>query len=193
MSLKGRRALCAFLAMLAFGASATDRASQSGASAQDAALRRLFAHILPDSQGKPASLATWRGQMLVVNFWATWCVPCREELPAFSRVQAKFQGLGVQFVGIALDSADKVRQFSRKYPVVFPLLIDAQQDLMTLMADLGNPFMGLPFTLLIDRQGRIVARKPGRLPERELLQWMAPLSREQDKTAKAGKNGKSRP
>jgi len=106
--------------------------TESAASAEAAALQRLLATPLLDLQGNSVTLSNWRGQILVVNFWATWCPPCREELPGFSRQQTKFRGKGVQFVGIALDSTDKVRVFAEKYPVTFPLLVDEQQELTAL-------------------------------------------------------------
>src|ERR1700716_3920813 len=70
----------------------------------------LLALSLPDTQGNPQSLRQWRGKVLVVNFWATWCGPCREEMPEFVRAQRELGSKGLQFVGIAVDQPDKVVQ-----------------------------------------------------------------------------------
>jgi thiol-disulfide isomerase/thioredoxin len=85
---------------------------------------RLFASHLNDPAGHSNSLLQWQGKTLVVNFWATWCPPCREEMPAFSRLQERYAAQGVQFVGIALDSVENVRtRMHALSPVSYPLLI----------------------------------------------------------------------
>jgi len=133
-----------------------------GAQAQDkaAATQQLLALTLSDVLAMKQSLSQWQGKILVVNFWATWCAPCREEMPAFSRLQQKFADKGVQFVGIAFDNADKVRQFSLETPVSYPLLIGAT-DLLPITAGLGNLAGGLPFTVLIDRNGNLLETRLG--------------------------------
>ncbi len=87
------------------------------------AVAHFFAGSLADVDGQAHLFSAWRGKTLVVNFWATWCPPCREELPTFSRLQDRYGKQGVQFVGIALDVADSVRAFARQHPVSYPLLI----------------------------------------------------------------------
>ena len=121
----------------------------------------------PDLAGKPQALAQWQGKVLVINYWATWCVPCRDEMPAFSRLQQKHAGSGVQFVGLSIDDPDKVREFQKKTPVVYPLLI-AEPSAIALTEALGNAAQGLPFTVVIDRKGHIAATRLGRFKEDEL-------------------------
>lgn len=114
----------------------------------------LFALSLPDPAGKPQAIAQWRGKVLVVNFWATWCGPCREEMPDFVRAQDEYGAKGLQIVGIAVDNVDKVQQFSKELGLNYPALIGGY-DAMDLSREWGNTLVALPFTLVLDRQGRI--------------------------------------
>ncbi len=123
--------------------------------------------VLNDLQGQPQSFAQWRGKLLIVNYWATWCLPCREEMPGFSRVQEKYRDKGVQFVGISIDNAAKIAEFVKATPVSYPLLI-GDIGVMENSAALGNTRQALPFTAVFDRQGRLVSTKLGRLPEADL-------------------------
>lgn len=136
---------------------------------------RLVATTLPDTSNTPQSLSQWRGKVLVVNFWATWCPPCREEIPAFVRLSEKYSARNVQFVGISIDSVDKVRDFAWEFNVTYPLLI-ANADTLQLVAGLGNKAQGLPFTLILDRAGRARQIKLGTLTEAQLDQTLAQLS-----------------
>lgn len=140
--------------------------SLTGTPTADAAAR-LWALKLPDGQGKEQPLAQWRGQVLVVNFWATWCPPCREETPEFARISGEYAAKGVQFVGISLDPAEKVVEFQREFQVPYPLLIGNLEQ-MELTGDLGNRARALPFTLVLGRDGQVGYVRVGRLPGREL-------------------------
>ncbi|MDR2637781.1 MAG: TlpA family protein disulfide reductase [Zoogloeaceae bacterium] len=131
----------------------------------------LLAHPFRTLEGQDARLAQWRGKVLVVNFWATWCPPCKEEIPAFSRLQEKWRAKGVQFIGIALDTPENVRAFARKTPLAYPSWLGDGRALM-LTRDLGNVAQGLPFTLLLDATGKPLAQKTGLLPEVELDAWL---------------------
>jgi thiol-disulfide isomerase/thioredoxin len=115
-----------------------------------------------DLAGKRRNLLQWQGQILVVNFWATWCEPCREEIPAFMQVRHKLLRSGVEFVGIAIDQAAKVALFARTVQIDYPLLL-AGSDGLDLMRKLGNPSGGLPFTVVLDRKGTIAFRNLGAL------------------------------
>ena len=111
-------AVLALGAGLYFGALRRDAGSGAGASAAT-----LLALTLPDVAGKEEPLGQWRGKLLIVNFWATWCEPCREEMPEFVRVQREFGSKGLQFVGIAVDETDKVRRFAGEIGLNYPALI----------------------------------------------------------------------
>ena len=78
---------------------------------------------LPDFDGKTQALSQWKGKVLVVNFWATWCAPCREEIPVFVGLQHELGVKGLQFVGISIDQADKTREFATTFKINYPTLI----------------------------------------------------------------------
>lgn len=143
---------------------------------QDEALRQaitqLFAGSATTPDGKPQALAQWQGKIVVVNYWATWCPPCREEMPALTRLSRKFGDKGVQFVGIAIDSVDNVQKFIKSpagsaAAAAYPLLVGATDALEQSKA-LGNERQSLPFTIIIDRQGRHYYSRIGAIDESRL-------------------------
>lgn len=135
------------------------------------AYHRLLASQLADSEGKPHRLEQWRGKTLIVNFWATWCPPCREEMPALSRFQTTNVTNGVQVVGIAVDSAANVNQYRIRNKTAYPLLIgDATTgELMRLM---GNTQGGLPYTVIFGPDGTARMAHLGKISEKALDQAM---------------------
>jgi thiol-disulfide isomerase/thioredoxin len=128
---------------------------------------RLLALSLPDLNDKPQALTQWRGKVMVVNFWATWCGPCREEMPEFVRAQREFGDKGLQFVGIAVDQRDKVAQFAKDLNLNYPALIGGYEA-MDVAKPLGNRFAGLPFTVVLDRQGHVAYTQLGPLQAAKL-------------------------
>ena len=144
--------------------------------AQQAALDKLLALELPDSGSASRPLAAWKGKVLVVNFWATWCPPCRKEIPAFSAMSTKYQAQGVQFVGISIDTATNVREFQASNAVSYPLVI-ASPAVVQLTEELGNTSQALPFTVIVTKNGTIGLVKLGTLSEDELDRKLAELTR----------------
>lgn len=136
----------------------------------------LFAARLPDLAGKSRQLAEWRGKVLVCNFWATWCAPCREEIPLLVAARAKYASQGVEIVGIAVDNAAKVGEFSRLMGVTYPILL-SEADGLELMRRLGNTSGGLPYTVFLDREGRVAHRKLGALKAPDLEQILGGLTK----------------
>ncbi len=134
----------------------------------------LLSVTLPDLDGKPQPLGQWRGRVLVVNFWATWCAPCREEMPEFVKAQREYGGRGLQFVGIATDDEPKVRQFAAEIGVNYPTLLGGY-GAIELSRTLGNRVGALPFTVIVDRDGRIVHRQLGPLKEAQLQGFIRQL------------------
>ncbi|HEY5085222.1 MAG TPA: TlpA disulfide reductase family protein, partial [Rhizomicrobium sp.] len=120
------------------------------------------------------TLAQFRGKPLVLNFWATWCGPCREEMPAFIKMQQADGGKSLQFVGIGVDDADKLRQFASSIGLNYPSLVGGYGAL-ELSRTLGNTAMALPFTLVLDREGKIVHTQLGPLPTEQLGAILAQL------------------
>jgi len=141
---------------------------------QDTAIADLRRLILPDAEGAPQNFAQWKGKVLVLNFWATWCEPCREEIPALVRIQQKFAPNGVQIVGIGIDSPEKIRKFAKEFRINYPLTVGGL-DQIDLSRRLGNKIGGLPYTLILDRSGRLIKTKLGGISEAELEQLLMPL------------------
>lgn len=136
-------------------------------SAATSAATALMALHLPDTEDSVQPLEQWRGKVIVANFWATWCPPCRKEIPDFVAVSRKLAEFPVQFVGISIDMADKVKTFKHEFDVPYPLLI-ASPEVLNLASGFGNAAQGLPFTVILDRHGVARHVKLGTLNQREL-------------------------
>lgn len=127
----------------------------------------LDAAAFPDLAGKPRRIAEWRGKVVAVNFWATWCAPCREEIPLFMQVRRERASQGFEVVGIAIDNEPKVAEYARNVAISYPVLI-ADGSGLDLIRRLGNTSGGLPYTAFLDRGGRPVRSKLGALNRSEL-------------------------
>ncbi len=128
----------------------------------------------PDVTGKMRSLSEWSGKILIVNFWATWCPPCKEEMPEFDRLQQEFGSRGIQFLGVALEDGDAVRAYLQHKPVGYPILIGEAGG--TEWAEtLGNTLQVLPFTVIFDGAGRVVQTKAGPYKRSELTELFGRL------------------
>jgi thiol-disulfide isomerase/thioredoxin len=139
-----------------------------------AVAERVLAVELADVRGEIQRLAQWRGRVLVVNYWATWCAPCREEIPVFVRLQERYGGRGLQFVGIAIDQPGKVAAFASEFRINYPLLLGGLETI-ELLRQAGNRAGVLPYTVVIDRSGKLVTRESGGLKEARLESLIRPL------------------
>jgi thiol-disulfide isomerase/thioredoxin len=136
------------------------------------AVQQLLTLELQNERGKKMAFRQWRGRVLVINFWATWCPPCKAEIPAFSRLHTAWKKKGAQFVGIAIDNSENVQAFVDKTKVSYPQLIDDGQMMQRLRA-LGDNTQGLPFTLVINRRGEVVERRMGVMDAKALEALLA--------------------
>jgi thiol-disulfide isomerase/thioredoxin len=159
----------AAVGLLALVAGLVWRGQADGAGSARARLdgATLLAVALPDPAGKEQSFNQWKGKVLVVNFWATWCDPCREEMPRFIQMQDQFANKGVQFVGIAIDQADRAAQFASEIHVNYPTLMGGYGSI-ELSKSLGNSVGALPFTVVVDRAGAIVFTQLGPIKDSQL-------------------------
>jgi thiol-disulfide isomerase/thioredoxin len=168
-----RRALIALAlavaAALAGGAVWSWRRSQAVAANGETAAW-LFAMKLPDADGVERPLKAWQGKVLVVNFWATWCTPCVEEMPELQRFADEYAPRNVAVIGIGVDEADKIRDFRSQYALHIPLLA-AGFDGLEIARRLGNPEPVLPYTALITPAGQLVEEHSGRIQPPELRRW----------------------
>lgn len=166
--------LYAFIAMTAFGTGVWIRGTPPTGPGEVSAADAVFAITLPDLDNKPQRLNQWRGKVVVVNFWATWCAPCLEEIPMFIKMQQKHAPHGLQFVGISIDQADKTAEFARKFSINYPSLIGTF-DTVEVSRLAGNKQRVLPYTVILDRKGRLIETGVGVLSQEKLEALIGPL------------------
>lgn len=116
--------------------------------------------------GKTYGPGAWAGKVLVLNFWASWCPPCREEIPDLMALQAAYGERGLQIVGIAIDDPKAAHEYATRLKVNYPTLVGAW-DGQRVAEDYGNRIGALPFTVIVDRHGRIAYTKPGQIARDE--------------------------
>ena len=132
-------------------------------------------YSLRDLSGQPVSGSTWDGRIVLLNFWAAWCPPCRREIPAFSEVREFYHEDGFEVVGIAIDDLDSVKKFLADMKTIhYPQLI-GMDDATQLMQELGNKRGGLPFSVLVDRGGAVRFVKSGELEKNTLIEKVEAL------------------
>ncbi|WP_420800019.1 TlpA family protein disulfide reductase [Paraburkholderia tagetis] len=142
-------------------ADAASVANKQGATGQ------LWAAAVTTPDGKPQSLSIYKGRPIVVNFWASWCGPCVEEMPELSALQREYAKKGIQFVGLGVDSAANIQNFLKKVPVDYPIYIAGFGGADVARA-FGNAAGGLPYTVVIDANGAVRATKLGQIKMDEL-------------------------
>src|SRR5690606_12012930 len=121
---------------------------------------------LVDREGEPRSIRSWPGKSLIVNFWATWCAPCRREIPLLKQIHEEYAEQGFQVVGIAVDFREDVLKYADEMRITYPLLIGEQDGLDAINA-FGLEADGFPFTIFTDQQSRIVLTHLGEITEEE--------------------------
>ena len=153
------------LALLA-GVFSSHWISQTGL-ASDPSIKAFFANSWQTPDGKPANLENWRNKVLVVNFWASWCPPCVEEMPALDKIAQEYVGKNVLIVGIGIDSPSNIREFLQKTPISYPIVIGGLEG-SNLAKQMGNTQGALPYTVIINPQGKSIYTKLGKISEDEL-------------------------
>jgi thiol-disulfide isomerase/thioredoxin len=116
--------------------------------------------ILPDVNGAMREVSEWDGKVVILNFWATWCMPCLKEIPEFIQLQEKYGEQGLQFVGIALQEADEIKPYMMKTAMNYPSLLGIEK-VKEVARSFGNRFVVLPYTVVIDRDSKIVFIRSG--------------------------------
>ena len=129
---------------------------------------------LPDLSGREHNISEWQGKILVINFWATWCPPCRKEIPDFIALQEQYAAKGVQFIGIALEDGEPVAEYAAATKINYPILLGGDNGI-ALAQQLGNNVGAVPYTVIVDRQGQIIHRHPGELSKQQITDIIAPL------------------
>jgi thiol-disulfide isomerase/thioredoxin len=117
---------------------------------------------LNDIAGKSTPISTWQGKSLLINFWATWCAPCRQEIPLLKTLGADWSGRDFKVIGIAMDDPEKVKEFAGQFKIDYPVLI-GEEDALEVAAKFGMPSPVFPFTVFTDQRGEVVALYVGEL------------------------------
>jgi thiol-disulfide isomerase/thioredoxin len=134
----------------------------------------LFAAKLPNENNVQQALKQYQGKIIVLNFWATWCGPCREEMPELSQLHAEHLNKDVVVLGVAIDTVALIKEFTQDTPVSYPLF-SAEDEGMALAHALGNDRGVLPYTVIIDRRGNVVKTYFGRINKELLESTLKPL------------------
>jgi thiol-disulfide isomerase/thioredoxin len=125
-------------------------------------------------EGPQRSTADLKGKAVVFNFWATWCAPCRREIPLLNRLQAEHADRGLQIVGIALDTQENVAAYQQEVPLNY-LSLYGELEAMAVGRAFGQDLYGLPVSVFTDKNGRIVAVHTGELTEADAAGYLAKI------------------
>ncbi len=139
----------------------------------DGATDRLWSLKFATPQGPELAMTAFRGRPLLLNFWATWCPPCVEEMPLLDSFFREQSAKGWQVLGLAIDQPSAVRAFLQRLPVTFPIGLAGLEG-TELTRELGNLAGGLPYTVVFDAKGGIRQRRMGRVTQADLQAWSAP-------------------
>jgi len=144
----------------------TQQAQSTSSSAESALWQSKFARL----DGPELAMASLRGRVLLINFWATWCAPCVEELPLLSSFYQEYSAKNWQMLGLAVDQPEPVKRFLKLNPVAFPVVLAGGSGI-EVSRSLGNAAGALPFTVVLGSDGRLAQRKIGRVTPDELRAW----------------------
>jgi len=146
----------------------------TGAAAPPVASAFASAAAFPDLDGKTQPLAHWKGKVVLLNFWAPWCPPCRKEIPDLIKLQAKYANRGFTVVGIAIDTADNTQAFADQLDLNYPILVGGEKGI-ELAKKLGNTVGVLPYSVVLNQQGQPVYTHRGEIRPTRLEKVLAPI------------------
>jgi peroxiredoxin len=129
---------------------------------------------LKDTEGKPRKLSEWDGKVVMINFWATWCPPCRREIPAFIELQEKYRDKGFAIIGVALDTPQAAMDFVDPMGINYPILVGEEEGIV-LTQQYGNHLGVLPYSVILDRKGSITHTLLHELTYEEVEKLISPL------------------
>lgn len=135
---------------------------------------QLPEQMMLDLDDTPLSFSQLKGKVVILNFWATWCPPCRREMPTFIKLQEEYGAQGVQFIGVAVDNPKMAKRYGSDHGINFPLL-QGEESGLELSMQLGNKRSILPYTVIFDRSGKVVSRRSGEIHRKEILNTITPL------------------
>lgn len=129
---------------------------------------------LPDLKGRQQPFSQWNNKVVLLNFWATWCPPCRREIPDFVEVYKQYKDKDFIVIGVGVDDQDKIAQFIKKMGINYPILVGGQTA-MQVSYQYGNHSGALPYSILIDRHGIVRYRAGGLISKQKLINQIEPL------------------
>ncbi|MGF6756487.1 TlpA family protein disulfide reductase [Paraburkholderia sp. GAS42] len=158
------------------GSTQAAQTAQAGGAAPNPqnAVNQLWLQNVTNADGKPQSLAMFKGHPVVVNFWASWCGPCVEEMPALSQLHRDYAKKGIQFIGLGVDSEKNVKTFLQKVKVDYPVFVTGFGG-ADLARAFGNNAGALPYTVVIDAKGNVLSTKLGEIQPAELKRTLDAL------------------
>ncbi|MDD5295691.1 MAG: TlpA disulfide reductase family protein [Rhodocyclaceae bacterium] len=181
MSASRARALLGLLLVLAVvrDVGASDRQADHGVAAGRAAPESTApgakSLALPGLDGTMHTLAEWKGRVVVLNFWASWCSPCLKEIRDFVSLQDEHGATGLQIIGVGLDEARKLGNVGRTLDINYPILVTDEAAGARMMEQWGNRSGVIPYTVVMDRAGRVVYRHRGPMRRAEFEEQVLPL------------------
>ncbi len=190
--------LIAWLLMPLYGCSETDERKQADSLSQTQPVQGLpelaFSHPpesllpeqsryvwdkqpleLPDTRGQKRRLSDWKGSVIMLNFWASWCSPCQFEIPRFVKYQEQYAAQGLQIIGVGLDQAEKLKNVERSLQMNYPTLVISQYDGAALLEQWGNSRQVVPYTVVINQQGVITHTHQGGMDDEDFNEYVLPL------------------